>query len=113
MIVDGIELLRMIRDGKFEDGDEIISNTTIITKYEYSSLYNNFTNVKTGTQLTVQEYVFWSFYIPEENKEIDIQAIEKISIRPFTGFTDVCEYIEKKGNEIIKAVKQLDKKLKE
>ena len=49
--------------------------------------------------------------IEEEPKEIDIQGIEKITIRPYQGFSDVCEYIEGKANEILEAVKQLDRKI--
>jgi len=43
---------------------------------------------------------------------LEHKAIEEVSIRPFRGYTNICEYIEEKGNEIIKAIKQLDKKIK-
>jgi hypothetical protein len=65
-------------------------------------------------EITIDDLIYMKFKIlSEENKEIDIQAIEELSIRPFRGYTNICEYIEEKGNEIIKAIKQLDKKIKE
>lgn len=51
------------------------------------------------------------FELIEEQQDIDIQAIEDINIRPYKGFTDICNYIEEKGNEIIKAIKQLDRNI--
>lgn len=48
-----------------------------------------------------------------EDEAIDIDSIEEICIRPYKGFVDTCDYLEKKGNELIKAVKQLNKKIKE
>lgn len=48
-----------------------------------------------------------------EDNKIDIDNIEKISIKPYKGFTDVCEYLETKGNEIIDSLKQLNKEVQE
>lgn len=107
MIVDGAKLLELVKDNKFEDGDEIRPQITTNAIYVYSAYYRNFTDKKTGNQLTVQEYVFWSFDIPEENEEIDIQAIEEINF--LTGANDNELNIGNKIDELIKAVKQLDK----
>ena len=116
MIVDGAKLLELVKDNKFEDGDEIRPQITTNAIYVYSAYYRNFTNKKTGNQLTVQEYVFWTFDIPEkEDKEIDIQAIEELRKLKLTN-TNITEDIavinRDKINEIVKAIKQLDKKIK-
>lgn len=121
MVVDGVKLLELVKDNKFEDGDEIIPQITTNAIYVYSAYYRNFTDKKTGNQLTVQEYVFWTFDIPEKEGEMmDIQAIEEIGI--------YCKIIENTENEkvlfnmmqnnankideILNAVKHLDKKIK-
>jgi hypothetical protein len=120
MIVDGVRLLELVKDNKFEDGDEIRPQITTNAIYVYSAYYRNFTDKKTGNQLTVQEYVFWSFDIPEENKEIDIQAIKEFEIAGCNvkmGDTWVSteslvnDMLLEKTNKLIKAVKQLDIKL--
>lgn len=76
---------------------------------EYSSVMVDLKDVK-----YLMEYIEMLEHKLEnkEDKEIDIQSIEELSIRPFRGYTNICEYIEEKGNEIIKALKQLDKKIK-
>lgn len=108
MIVDGAKLLELVKDNKFEDGEEIRPQITTNAIYVYSAYYRNFTDKKTGNQLTVQEYIFWTFDIPEKNKEIDIQAIEEIL---FFGECTTIKDTTEKINELIKAVKQLDIKL--
>lgn len=53
------------------------------------------------------------FYLIEEQQDIEIQEIEEFCIKPYKTCTATCEYIEKKGNEIIEALKQLDRKIGE
>lgn len=62
----------------------------------------------------VEGYYFigTSFELIEEQQDIDIQAIEEINITSYKGFVETCRYIEKKGNEIIQAIKQLDNKIR-
>ncbi len=52
------------------------------------------------------------FQIDSSKKEINIQVIEELSIRPYLGNLSVYENIEDKINELIKAIKQLDDKIK-
>lgn len=68
-----------------------------------------------GTTLRFMTYdnLNQMFRICEKAEEdIDIQSIEEINIRPYKSFTDICDYLEEKGNELIKVVKQLDKEIK-
>lgn len=107
MIVDGAKLLELVKDNKFEDGEEIRPQITTNAIYVYSAYYRNFTDKNTGNQLTVQEYIFWTFDIPKDKEEIDIQAIEEINF--ISGCDENDTDIANKVNEILKAVKQLDK----
>lgn len=56
------------------------------------------------------DLINYTFELIEEQQNIDIQAIEDINIRPYKSFVDICNYIEEKGNEIIQAIKQLDRR---
>lgn len=118
-IVDGVELLRMIKENKFEDGVEIRAKVTTNQIYVYSAYYRNFTHKKTGNQLKAQEYVFWDFEILSEEKEeeIDIQAIEEDRVTCEINNLDNAKFVIRKNEDniamLIKAVKQLDKKVKE
>lgn len=47
----------------------------------------------------------------KKENTIAIQSIEEITIRPYQGFSNIVNYLEEKGNEIIKALKQLDNKI--
>ena len=111
MIVDGAKLLELVKDNKFEDGEEIRPQITTNAIYVYSAYYRNFTDKKTGNQLTVQEYIFWTFDIPKDKEETDIQAMEELDL--YAGYkSNVDKEIignRIKINELIKAVKQLDK----
>ena len=110
MVVDGARLLELVKDNKFEDGEEIRPQITTNAIYVYSAYYRNFIDKKTGNQLTVQEYIFWTFDIPKDKNEIDIQSIVEF-ILPTTYLDEEAEtmYVRGKINELIKAVKQLDK----
>lgn len=70
MLIDGAKLMQLVIDKRFRDGDEIIAQVTKGQEYVYSAYYSNFVQKKTNNQLTVQEYVFWTFYIPEKKREI-------------------------------------------
>ena len=115
MVVDGVELLRMIRENKFDDGDKIRAEITANQDYIYSAYFRNFLNTKTSRHLAVTDYILWTFEIlSEENKEIDIQAIEELKELDDKDFYAIPVVINRKAiNELIKAVKQLDKKQKE
>ena len=62
--------------------------------------------------LTLANIVSLDFELIEDNN-IDIDSIEKISIRPYSTYAGVLEYLEEKGNEIIDSLKQLNREIKE
>lgn len=87
----------------YENEEKYFSNPVI---YKNGVLRHN------GTVLTefisLQKIMQLDFELIEEPEEIDIQAIEYIDeLNPYIGTTD------KKINELIEAVKQLDRKIKE
>lgn len=122
MIVDGITLLTMIRDGaikentKFKDnlGEEYIykddgygglilyKEDTLNNEY-YTPDYSFFTDKDITFEI-----------LSEQEEEIDIEAIEEIPNK-ILNLEDLEEYIidyHNKINDLIKAVKQLNKKIK-
>ena len=119
MVVDGVELLKMVKENKFENDDEIRAEIITNEIYVYSAYYKNFFNKKTGKKLSVTDYIFWTFEIlSEEEEEIDIQAIEELDEWVVRRNGEVTQTegkileIGNKLNELIKAVKQLNRKIK-
>ena len=107
-IVDGVEILRMIKDDEIERGTEIVDsygNNYIYELDEYESFvlkeYDSITKTFEIPDYTM--FIENKFEIKEKEQEIDIQAIEE-----FNGVD-----IGNKVNELLKALKQLDKKIKE
>lgn len=122
-VVDGIELLRMIRDGKIKNGTKVFfkyvtSKVTFFVKEGRltdidgkdigSSYYTSiFTNKNTKFEII-------------ENEEIDIQAIEELEtfdledLKKMSAEERFSKTMEEyfKINKIIKAIKQLDNKIK-
>lgn len=118
MIVDGVELMRMIRDGKIKD-ETLIEDKEYNKKFKYNAEIESFYNINE------EEYEMMHYYTDKEfasakfeiiSEEIYIQAIEEIK----TLSSDAKGRINLEGaiaiahkiNDIIKAVKQLDKKIK-
>lgn len=110
--VDGIELLRLIRDNQFKDGDKIKEDDRI---FRYSLEIESFFTVDGDENpmmfyYTDKEFASTKFEIlSEEDEEIDIQSIVEFII-PTTYLDEEAEtmYVRGKINELIKAVKQLD-----
>lgn len=114
MIVDGVELLRMIRDEEIKEGTKI--------RYKNETYFFNGVNIEKEDKARREYLTKWlddlifassEFEILLEEKEepiIDIQAIEEINF--LTGANDNELDIGNKMNELIKAVKQLDKEMK-
>ncbi len=126
MIVDGVELLRMIKDKEFKDKDIIVDmKTSNIFKYNKNvdTFYNK--EVEMFDCYYLFEFVTSKFEIieNEEDKEIDIDSIEELytndiksvgesEIKCWTGRNlDIA--FANKINELIKAIKQLNKKIGE
>lgn len=119
-IVDGVELLRMIRDEEIDEKEYIY----IITEGKYKEFRLFFRNKvvpylsmfgKTQ-ELFVEDILTMKINIETnldkdiEYKEIDIQSIEEME-HDFHE-TGEEEEIKEKINELVKAIKQLDKKIK-
>lgn len=135
-IVDSNELLRLAREGKIKNGTKIISND----KCEFLYVFRNktFWNDR-NEEMAVSELMYHRFKIlSEEDEEIDIQSIEHKELDILQEVLGKCDlwqgnedYILKVINEnnnrlanailkvsnenktILKAIKQLDKKIKE
>lgn len=125
MVVDGIELLRMIRDGELKNGDKVqaIYNNFKMTYFlGRGALYSDELIQNSKTEMHVSVLMARKFEIlTKEDKEIDIQAIEEFEIGGCNvkmGDTWVSteslvnDMLLDKTNQLIKAVKQLDKKIK-
>jgi hypothetical protein len=80
--------------------DAQIESFYLVSKDEHCSM----TDCYTDKELSQSKFEILS----EEDKEIDIQAIEEINF--LTGANDNELDIGNKINELIKAIKQLDKK---
>lgn len=86
---------------------------------DYSNKYQTIEETEEGSRVKISKGNGDNDYkkqdLEKKNEEleqyIDIQSIEEISIRPYKGFIDICNYLEKKGNELIKSIKQLDKNI--
>ena len=119
-VVDGVELLRMIRDGEIERGRKInlISDTD-----NYSDTYYfsgcNIRHLKGDYEIGSERLLNKKFKYELLDKEIDIQAItffdevRDLSTWSNGTLSDNQREIFNKIRELIKAVKKLDKKIKE
>ena len=115
MVVDGVELLRMIRDG------EVKENTKLVDDFNYEYFYEKdecedlilyeFDNIV--HKKIIPDYTMFQnnhFKILLEDEEIDIDNIEEFE---FGKIEDKTNYETRiKINELIKAVKQLNGKIK-
>ena len=114
MVVDGVEIMRMIRDNEFKDGDEIEEDRRI---FKYNADIESFFEVDGDENHIMHYYTDKEFasakfeILSEEDEEIDIQAMIEF-ILPTTWLAEEGEImcIRGKINELIKAVKQLDQK---
>lgn len=112
MIVDGVELLRLIRDG------EIIENKTkIIDMYSKEEYIYDGNNIRDNGYCNLLDKESDSNFIrkkfeilSEEDEEMEIEAIEPIKF--LIGSDENDSDIALKVNELIKAVKQLNSKIK-
>ena len=119
---DGSELIKKIKNGEFKKDDIIINEVGWQYKYDGE---DTFFDVEDNEEMCISEIIVHTFAILSE--EIDIQAIEELTREikritadannPHAYGMEIGTYdITKMGdkiNEIIKAIKQLDKKIKE
>ena len=121
-IVDGVELLRMIRDGEIKENQEMLNinknkryyfdGACIMGKKEFEVLLSNISDVS----FSRMKFEILS----EEDEEIDIDSIEELNDTNYDFInmtaTDLNYYhklTRTRLNELIKAVKQLNKKLED
>lgn len=115
-VVDGVELLRMIRDGEIERGRKI----NLISDIDnYSDTYYfsgcNIRHLKGDYEIGSERLLNKKFKYELLDKEIDIQSIKGIDIN--LDFNNVEKWedemqIASKIDELIKAIKQLDRTMK-
>lgn len=126
MIVDGVELLRIIRDKEFKDKDIIVDMKTSNT-FKYNKNADTFYNeeVEMFDCYYLFEFATSKFEIieNEEDKEINIDSIEELytnniksvgesETKCWTG-RNLDIVFANKINELVKAIKQLNKKIGE
>ena len=119
MLVDGVELLRMIRDGEIKDKTRI-KNTY---KHEFIVNINEISDGKIisidnleNEEISLSELMNYNFEIlSEEDEEIDIEAIEEPKVsRHMVNLEDAIYVISQNEKDISilkKAVKQLNRQL--
>lgn len=124
-IVRGIELLNMIANGEFKNGDKIIErNVYSHNEYSYKDTKNDFycdeENRWLLSAFNIKTIMGINFEILSETEEIDIDSIEEVSEKQFklpNGIQNQISYREQeeraKINEIIKAIKQMNRKLED
>lgn len=119
MKVDGIKLLEMIKNGEVKKGDKFKINNwdSIYVLNENGDIKNEATDDKIYNILTMKGFAEATFEIlSEEDKEIDIQSIKEVNVLMIYEVGNIQKTIVEIGNktnDIIKAIKQLDKKIKE
>lgn len=130
-IVDGVELLRMIRDGEIKNKQTFENiNEDLLLTYENGVLYYYNERTECDCELfrdySLNSVLKCKFEIlseeDEEDEEIDIQAIKKMnlfSVSNWEKLDDIKLFLDNnfkqttdKYNELLKAVKKLDRTMK-
>lgn len=121
MTVDGVELLRLIRDGELKE------NTKLIDDFDYEYFYEKdecedlilyeFDNIV--HKKIIPDYTMFQnnhFKILSEYEEIDIDSIEELNKNGTFEFGKIKDQkiidMQNKINELLKAVKQINRKIK-
>ena len=98
-----MELIKMVKDGVIKENENIISCEMLNGRYIRCSLEHIKKSNSFVEMLMCDEYII-------HLKEIDIQAIEEINF--ISGDDENDTDIANKVNEVIKAIKQIDKEMK-
>lgn len=115
MIVDGVEILRMIRDGEIEDKTRIKDEEYEDVIFEYDTRRDGFITIDEAENSIMNYYTDKDFastkfeILSEEDEEIDIQAIKELEV--FEERVTTAKIIDT-INDLVKAIKQIDKKIK-
>lgn len=128
-IVDGVELLRMLKNKEIKDFTKIYVEPSFSTAYRFYIMKGIYIQIHMYREdikgiekdveiraLDTNDLLNKNFVLPEEDEEIDIQSIKGIDIN--LDFNNVEKWedemqIASKIDELLKAIKQLDKKIKE
>ena len=129
MVVDIVELFRMLRDGELKNGTIIQDEHT--NKYVVKNTVHRIENAIVDSPMladyTLDDLMYLKFEILSDEKEIKIQSIEEVDYKVNFRYVNCGNLTEdvkdglnenfnktnNKINELIKAVKQLDNKIKE
>lgn len=119
-VVDGVELLRMIRDGEIKNGTTI---NLYLDQHQIGEYYLNDKQIinKCEERLIDDEFFIDTFIsnsskfeiLSEEDEEIDIDNLTEMNLLSESNIGEKINIITQNINELIKAVKQLNKKLEE
>ena len=119
-VVDYIELLKMIKVREIKEGTELLDNYKQIWFYDGMDLIFKKTGESIGEREYISEVIGINFEILSESEEIDIESIEEVSEKHFklpNGVQNQISYREQeeraKINELIRAVKQINRKLED
>lgn len=121
-IVDGVELLRMIRDGELNPNKKIYTEQEgnrykfYISKGIYNAIHLYRVEGKKEIEVRVldtDDLLNDKYIIPEEDEEIDIQEIKNLlKIEEYEVDKTDTVINRNKINELLKAIKQLDRTMK-
>ena len=111
-IYKGWELMKAIADGEIKEGTEIFATTSLGGRYTNTSRayigHNDIYWKDTNKQLPAYVFITGEFELIED--EIDIDSIEEYKQEHTERCIDID--IRNKMNEILQAVKQIDKRVK-
>lgn len=111
-VYKGYELLKAIADGEIKDGTKFkIKGLENVYKYEFGTFISEETGEELDDILSTEGIARAVFELIED--EVDIDNIEKVSIVNTSYKPTPCDmkFIAKKFNELISAVKQLNKEI--
>ena len=112
-VVNGIMLIELFHENKLEQKTKI-RNCRTGEIYWYDKKFFTFWRENSGNHLPVSQFMTDDFEIlSEEETEIDIDNLTEMNLLSEPNIWEKINIITQNINELIKAVKQLNKKLEE
>ena len=117
MVYKGYELLKAIADGEIKEGTKIFVTTSLDGRYTITSRayigHNDIYWKDTNKQLPAYVFITGKFKLIEDEIDIDsIEELDEYENEDLYDWKDVRD-IAFKMNELVQAVKQLNKEVKE
>ena len=113
----GYELIKAIAEGNIKDGNEFtIKNFTSSNKIYFNGndLYYVHNGEPVFDTMYLTNFLNYTYELIEEQQDIDIQAIKKFIIPEIAKSEESDMWVNRITiNELIQAVKQLDRKIRE